>query len=214
MTMGRPIAFFDFDGTLIRGDSLFLFLQQVRGTPRFVLDLIATSPWLGAYALRLVANDRAKEALLKQTLAGLPLDYLKEHGKRFAKQVIPKLLRAEIMDRLHHHQAQGHMCVLVSASLDLYLDPWGAANGFEYRLTSKLAMDDKGRTTGKLHGANCFGQEKVNRILDLLHRTGTPSRTYGYSDSTSDLPMLKLVDEAYLVGKRGIHPVNSLLLKS
>lgn len=207
--MDRPIAFFDFDGTLIRGDSLLPFLHQVRGTPRFALDLMATSPWLGAYALRLLTNDRAKEALLKQALAGLPLDILKEYGKRFAEQDIPAMLRAEIMDRLHEHQAQGHMCVLVSASLDLYLDPWGTSNGFEYRLTSTLAMDDKGRATGKLHGANCFGQEKAIRILDLLHRTGVPSRTYGYSDSTSDLPMLKLVDEAYLVNKHGINPVDS-----
>lgn len=201
MTAQRPIAFFDFDGTLTKGDSLIPFLRMVRGTPRFAMSLLASSPWLGAYAIGLMRNDRAKKALLRQTLAGMPLDELREYGRRFAGEFIPALLRPDTMARLRQHQADGHICVLVSASLDIYLEPWALDNGFEHWLVSSLHAEANGLVNGNLSGSNCFGEEKVRRIQGLLDDIGASSRTYAYGDSQGDIPMLKVVDEGYLVNK-------------
>lgn len=52
--MSRSVAFFDFDGTLTRGDSLIPFLSMVRGRTRFVLDLLVAFPALVAYAMRVL----------------------------------------------------------------------------------------------------------------------------------------------------------------
>ena len=201
MTVTRPVAFFDFDGTLTRRDSLMPFLHMVRGTSLFALDLVAASPWLAAYAVRAMRNDRAKEALLGQVLGGKNIDELRKYGEQFANRHISSMLRSQTLTRLRAHQEQGHCCVLISASLDVYLEPWARSIGFDYCLASSLATDENGNVTGKFLGANCFGEEKVKRIQVLLNGIGSPLRTYAYGDSGGDIPMLNFVDEGYQVKK-------------
>lgn len=207
--MSKVVAFFDFDGTLTRGDSLLPFLRMVRGTPRFMLDILAVSPYLIAYVLRGMRNDVAKEALLRQSLGGLPLSVLRNLGKQFAKHSIPDMLRKDTLDYLRDHQAQGHCCVLVSASLDLYLEPWAKAVGFDYCIASSLDADVDGMVTGKLKEGNCHGQEKVRRIQLFLARIGMPDITYGYGNGRDDLPMLTFVNKGFLVKQKCVELVQN-----
>jgi phosphatidylglycerophosphatase C len=207
--MSKVVAFFDFDGTLTKGDSLIPFLRMVRGTPRFMLDTLAVSPYLVGYVLRGMRNDVVKEALLRQSLSGIQISVLRDIGKRFAKHSIPDMLRKDILDQLRDHQTQGHCCVLVSASLDIYLEPWAKAVGFDYCIASSLDADVDGMITGKLEDGNCYGKDKVRRIQLLLKKIGKPDMTYGYGNSRGDLPMLSFVNKAYLVKRRGVSPQTS-----
>ena len=50
------IAAFDFDGTLTKRDTFMPFLARGLGWPRFLLALLKCSPWLAAFALRLIPN--------------------------------------------------------------------------------------------------------------------------------------------------------------
>lgn len=205
--MSEVVAFFDFDGTLTHGDSLLPFLRMVRGTPRFALDILAVSPQLAAYALRMMRNDVAKEALLRQTLGGLPISVLSDLGRQFAKHSITNMLRKETFDLLRDHQMQGHCCVLVSASLDIYLEPWAKEVGFDRCITSSLVTNNDGLVTGKLKEGNCHGQEKVRRIQLLLEKIGSPDMTYGYGNGNGDLPMFAFVDKGFLVKRTCVEPI-------
>lgn len=113
-----------------------------------------------------------------------------------------------MLDRLKDHQAQGHCCVLVSASLDLYLEPWAKAAGFDHFIASSLNVGVDGMVTGKLNNGNCHGEEKVRRIRLLLEKIGMPVESFGYGDSKGDLPLLGFVDHAFLVRGSGIKNVN------
>lgn len=202
----RPIAFFDFDGTLTHGDSLIPFLRLVKGTAPLALDALRVSPWLLGYALHITRNDRAKEAFLRQTLAGLPMDEMRRFGHTFAQTHIRRMLRADTFARLRWHQEQGHRCVLVSASLDVYLEPWVELVGIDVCLASSLESDADGVLTGRFAGANCYGHEKVRRIRALLENVGIPEKTYAYGDSAGDIPMLTMVNDGFRVAKGAIHP--------
>lgn len=203
--MSGPVyAFFDFDGTLTTRDTLVPFLRQLRGSARFMFDLAAVSPWLAAYAVGLVANDRAKERLLTRCLRGLPAADLARAGEGYARESLPALQRADLVERLRWHQEQGHLCVLVSASPDVYLRDWAAAHGVADVLCTALEHDAGGRMTGRLQGRNCYGEEKVRRIRAwlqerVLQDRGTPAYTYAYGDTRGDLPMLHFADEGYRV---------------
>lgn len=198
--MTERIALFDFDGTLTRGDSLIPFLRAVRGDLRLALDLLAVSPRLAAYAAGLMKNHVAKEALLRRTLAGMPIDALKEAGEAFARDTIPSLLRADTLARLRAHLDNGDVCILVSASLDVYLEPWAKTAGFRHVIASRLDLDPDGRITGRLAGGNCHGEEKVERIKKLFgEKPAAPMIAYG--DSKGDFKMFEFAGEAYLVRK-------------
>jgi HAD superfamily hydrolase (TIGR01490 family) len=197
----KSVAFFDFDGTLTTGDTLMPFIKFVVGAPRYYAKLVLLSPVLLAYFARLIRNDLAKQIVLKQYLAGYPIDELYELGKRFSEEVIPTLLRPEGMERLRWHQAQGHQCVLVSASLEVYLTHWAKKEGFERVLATVLAQCPDHRVTGGLEGNNCHGVAKADRIKKTFQNLDT-RRCYAYGDTPGDHPMLDLADEGFVI-KRG-----------
>jgi HAD superfamily hydrolase (TIGR01490 family) len=199
----RPVAFFDFDGTLTTGDTLMPFLKYVVGAPTYYAKLALLSPVLAAYFLKLLRNDIAKQIVLKQYLAGYHIDDLFELGKRFSENVIPTMLRLEGMERLRWHQEQGHVCVLVSASLDIYLNAWAKSTQFSKTICTTLQSAIDGRVSGKLLGGNCHGEEKALRIESFL-REKCGAYTYAYGDTSGDIPMLKKVDEGYFVKQSGL----------
>ncbi|MDA8328096.1 MAG: HAD-IB family hydrolase [Betaproteobacteria bacterium] len=191
-------AAFDFDGTLTQRDSLLPFLRQVLGTARLATTLAMQAPWLVAYMAGLLANDRAKARLLRHTLGGMHRSVLQEHGRSYATNTLPQLLRPAMMQRLRQHQALGHTCVLVTASLTLYTQNWGLAAGLTQVIGSELAYDENGLATGALQGKNCFGAEKAVRLRALLPGN---AKLYAYGDSRGDLEMLAMADKAWTINK-------------
>lgn len=195
----KPIAFFDFDGTLTKGDTFMPFLKYAVGSRKYYLKLILLAPVFLAYFAKLLRNDRAKQIVLKCYVAGYDVKFLLELGERFSRDVIPKMLRSEGIERLQWHKEQGHECILVSASFDVYLKHWGGIQGFSNVLCSQLDVASDGRVTGKILGENCFGTEKVSRIKHLLAGNLQFRESYAYGDSQGDMPMLKTVDHGYLL---------------
>lgn len=193
------VAFFDFDGTLTTGDTLMPFLKFVVGKPKYYWNLLLVMPVLVCYLFKLIRNDVAKEVVLKRYLAGYHIDDLFALGERFSKEVIPTMLRPEGMERLRWHQEQGHECVLVSASLDIWLNSWGSMNGFNSVITTKLEVD-KNEVTGRISGLNCHGQEKVNRINSFFKSKNT-EKSYAYGDTKGDFYMLKYVDSGWMLNQ-------------
>lgn len=190
------VAAFDFDGTLTRRDTLFPFLLHTLGMTAFVRDVFVLSPTLAGYGLGLIRNDIAKEKVFVRCLAGMTMDELRQQGELFAAKVLPNLLRPEAMQRLNWHKQQGHRCVVISASLELYVRPWAIKAGFDDVIATHLQTREEGHISGKLAGANCFGIEKVRRLEALLgNRDGYT--LYAYGDSRGDRELLSSADYAY-----------------
>ena len=192
------VAFFDFDGTLTGRDSLMPFLSYVVGKKRFILGMVRLSPILLRDVTRFDCNDRAKERLVRHFLAGFLLGQLRSLGEAFASDRLPKLLRATMMERLQWHQSQGDACVLVSASLDIYLRPWAERARFSDVLCSRLAVNPDGIVDGTFEGANCFGAEKARRMREWMAGRRV-DYVYAYGDSCGDREMLAMANEGYLI---------------
>ncbi|MEB3359813.1 MAG: HAD-IB family hydrolase [Synechococcales bacterium] len=189
------VALFDFDGTLTCSDSFLPFLQTMVSPWQYWSRMLLLSPILGGYGLKLVSNWKAKEAVLAQFVKGRAEADLAKLGDRFAQQGIPKLLRPEAVKRLRWHQQQGHRTILVSASLEAYLIPWAREMGFEQVVSTRLECRD-GALTGRLFGRNCYGDEKVERLREVLGDF-SQYRIYAYGDSRGDREMLSIADHPY-----------------
>ncbi|MBI3481020.1 MAG: HAD family hydrolase [Nitrosomonadales bacterium] len=190
------VAAFDFDGTLTRRDTLLPFLLHTLGAWAVARDALLLSPTLAGYALGLIDNGIAKERVLIRCLGGMRMADLQQLGERFAADVLPALLRDEAMQRLSWHKQQGHRCVVISASLELYVRPWALKAGFDDVAATHLEIRGDGYITGKLSGANCFGSEKVRRLEALCGGTGAYT-LYAYGDSRGDKELLSAADHAY-----------------
>lgn len=189
------VAAFDFDGTLTRRDTLFPFLLHTLGMTAFVRNVFVLSPTLAGYGLGLIRNDIAKEKVFVRCLGGMTMDVLQQQGELFAAKVLPNLLRPEALQRLSWHKQRGHRCVVISASLDIYVRPWAINADFDDVIATHLQTRENA-ISGKLDGANCFGIEKVRRLEALLG--GRESYTlYAYGDSSGDRELLSSADYAY-----------------
>ena len=193
----KPIvAAFDFDGTLTRRDTLFPFLLYLVGPAVFARHMLVLSPVLAAYGLRLMRNDVAKEKVLARFLRGMNIDALQEKATQFALKKLPQLLRKEAMQRLAWHKKQGHRCVVISASLELYVQPWAIKAGFDDVIASHLETQADGLISGNLAGKNCYGSEKIRRLEALLG-SASGYTLYAYGDSRGDRELLAAADHAY-----------------
>ncbi|WP_373066965.1 HAD-IB family hydrolase [Thioalkalivibrio sp.] len=196
----RQIVLFDFDGTLTRRDSLFPFLRHTLGTSAFLRRLPDCLPALTGLALKRLSNQDAKEIVLTRMLAGETLAHLQARGREFADRALDHLLRPAGMRALQAHQAAGHDCVLVSASLDVWLQPWAERHGVTGVVSSRLAVDDAGRVTGRLDGTNCRGAAKPAAVAAWL-ATLPPDEPVdliaAYGDSAADQPLLEMAGSGY-----------------
>lgn len=202
------VAAFDFDGTLTNRDTLMPFLARGLGWPRFLLALLKCSPWLAAFALRLIPNHVAKQKLLLATLKNRTTAELDDWTNRWLANDFPGQLQSWTMARLNEHQQAGHCCVMVSASPDIYLNRVARQLGFDALLCTGMAVEG-GRLTGLMKTPNCHGEQKVLRLKAwMLERFAQGSGVgsdaevaYAYGDTSGDKPMLRLAAHAFYRGK-------------
>jgi HAD superfamily hydrolase (TIGR01490 family) len=111
-------------------------------------------------------------------------------------------------ERLEWHRSQKHRLLLVSASLDAYLQPFGRCLGFDAVLATRLEIGPDGRLTGRLDGPNCRGREKATRVGAWLatNLNGTASQLWAYGDSAGDRELLQMADYPQRVRRRGPRP--------
>ena len=196
----RTVAAFDFDGTLTRHDSLLPFLTTVAGRGAVLRALGAESAGLALAAAGRGDRDAVKERVLTRVLGGKPYDTVESAGRAFGIQLARSAITSEGRDRIAWHRAAGHDVVIVSASLDVYLDEVARVLGVEHVLCTALVTDDRGRCTGSLRGGNCRGLEKAARLRALLGDDDV--ELWAYGNSRGDDEMLALAQHPVRV-RRG-----------
>ena len=200
----RTMAVFDFDGTLTRSDSFVRFLSLVlieyktRLASCWGLPLDVTRHLLGWRD-----NTWLKQRFMNRILRGLNDNDLAPITLRLRDELLHRGFRPKAIAELRRHTALGHRTVLLSASLDIYLGPIASHLGFSDCVCTVAEREGNGILTGRLHGANCYGVEKVRRLTELIGRERELWHVVAYGDSAADLALLATADESYMVNASG-----------
>lgn len=192
------LAVFDFDGTLVRGDSLLPYLRQVVGGPglawRLPLAVLAAAVTGGEDF-----KTRFKRALIRRCLAGMPVERARAAAR--AMRDWPRW-HPPMRDALISHHQRGHHVLVATGALAIYMRELLTADAPMLPVDTLLATEleeREGRLTGELRGGNCVRGEKARLLADWMgrHRLNTPS--WGYGNAPSDLPFLAMMDHATVV---------------
>lgn len=187
----KKIVAFDFDGTLTTRDTLLMFILDARGAFAFMTGFLYRLPLIVMMKLRLYPNYQAKQKVFSYFFKGMPLDTFNRLCQRFA-DTHRHLLRPEGMRTLKEAQAAGAEVLIVSASIDNWVQPFFP----DVKVLGTQIEVENGRLTGRFLTKNCYGQEKVNRIQELYpHRSEYHLTAYG--DSNGDRELLAYADEAH-----------------
>ena len=192
------LALFDFDHTLTHADSFGRFLRDLATSQQLASAKWTAGPWLAGYRLGLIPARRLRERVLKLAFRGRGEAEIREHGLRHAQAVLPGLLRPEMMRRIAWHQERGDTVVLVSASLDVYLQPWCERHGLEL-ICNRLEARD-GVLTGRYRDGDC-GPHKA-RLIRARYDVDAYPQVHAYGDSREDLDMLALAQRRWYRGRQ------------
>ena len=184
---------FDFDGTLTTRDTLIEFIRYACGTARFLLGFLLYSPLLVLMKLRLYSNGKAKQKVFAHFFKGMSIDAFDTLCQDFAS-THRHLLRPEVVSQLEQALSEGAEVLIVSASIDNWVQPFFPKVKV---LGTQIEVID-GRLTGRFLTPNCYGQEKVRRIL-TLHPDRSAYHLTAYGDSRGDREMLAFADEAQMI---------------
>ena len=196
-------AFFDFDDTLAKGDSIFPFLLYCikRGiAPKHQLFKAA------AGFLRWKIQPSSGRAVKEWSLSYIKdrtVEEMDSIARDFFRDVQQKAFFADASPELFRLREQGVKIVIVSASSDLYMKVLPEFLPVDAVISTVCETRD-GRYTGKI-GKNCKGEEKVRRIEAWLKEQGLSidkEHSTGYGDSPSDAPMLLLTASPNLVNPK------------
>ncbi|MCY7303436.1 MAG: HAD-IB family hydrolase [Thermoleophilia bacterium] len=199
----RPVvAAFDVDGTLTTRDCVTPFLYRTVGLHAGLALL--RQPFSVSRAL--VRRDRDSiKATVCTAFAGMDAEAVDARGVTFAREIKRRWLRSDTFALLQQHQGLGHAVVLVSASLDPYLVPFGSSIGATGVVCTELERDLHGVLTGQLAGPNCRGPEKVRRLEKWLAASGMADAVvWAYGDSGGDDALLARADHPVRVSRRHV----------
>jgi HAD superfamily hydrolase (TIGR01490 family) len=188
------IAFFDFDGTITTKDTLLEFIKFAKGTLSFYLGFLIYSPFLVAYKLKLIPNQKAKEKVLQYFFKGMDIAQFDRYCRSFSDTKLPALIRPLALEEIHKLKAAGYTIVIVSASPENWIRYWAASQQIQL-MGSRLEERD-GKITGILTGKNCHGEEKVSRIRSQFNLNDY-EEIHAYGDTSGDKPMLQLAHKAF-----------------
>ena len=124
-------------------------------------------------------------------------DALKEKGAAFIQNLIQlEEFNTSLVQKLLAAKMEGSAVCIVSASLDIWIEPFCKKHGVEY-LCTELNYD-KGISTGKLKTPNCNRAEKSVRIKKK-YNLPEYSKIIAYGNSDGDKAMFDLATETHLI---------------
>jgi HAD superfamily hydrolase (TIGR01490 family) len=194
--LSRPAAFFDLDKTLMAGSSGMQFARVA--TRQGIIGRRQLASW-GVehlrYRLRGTTDERTGEVLkvARELITGVPEKTIARMEPEVMAEILPRIF-PQMLEEVHAHQDAGRPTFIVSAAGNGIVESLARVLGMEGGIGTRYEVDAEGNFTGRLDGPFVYGPGKVEamqRFADL-HEIDLES-SYAYSDSLSDLPMLRAV---------------------
>lgn len=160
------LVVFDVDGTLLKGDSLFLAARHSRSIFEFIISSIIFSPYFIFWKLRLISDENLKEEFIRCFKICEKFNKEEKSGnKNWFLKILNTNLRNEAIERLNFHKKNGDEILLCSASLNMLLSPF--AEFLEVELISTKLIRRNGLWLPLISGKNCKGINKLNQLRNL-----------------------------------------------
>lgn len=189
------LAVFDFDGTITKKDTFNDFIAWRFGRLRLILALLLITPLIFLYLVRLLPNHIPKGMLFRLFFRHKSHREFTEACGKYCAVRLNRLIRAEAATKIQWHLGQGHAVVIISASVLDWIEPWAKRNAIETVIATEIEIE-RGMLTGRFRSKNCYGSEKVNRLIaqypDALDRI-----IYVYGDSYGDREMLAIATHPF-----------------
>ncbi|MBP8867075.1 MAG: HAD family hydrolase [Propionivibrio sp.] len=197
------LALFDLDNTLLTGDSdsgwiSYLVDQGILDRQTFEQQ---NAVFFAQYQAGTLDIDEY-HAFQMQSLTCLPRAALERHLDDYLETRIRPMITEKARSQVNRHLENGDLCALVTATNCFITSPICREFGIPH-LIATVAAQENGEFTGKPRGTPSFREGKISRVDDWLESLGlwrgSFERSWFYSDSLNDLPLLEIVSDPIAV---------------
>ena len=193
------LALFDLDHTLIPGDSDLLWTKflveknQIEEANTRLSDRFFAQYKNGTLDLKEFLDYQLKplKVIKKSSLLSLREEFIHEK--------IRPIICKKAKELVNSHIVAGHLCALVTATNEFITEPIAEIFGFHKLIATLVEKDSKGEYTGRSYGVASFQDGKIIRVKEWLNglqfRLHDFEKTFFYSDSVNDIPLLESVTD-------------------
>ncbi|MGN6254293.1 MAG: HAD family hydrolase [Solirubrobacterales bacterium] len=192
----RAAAFFDLDKTLMAGSSGMQFARIA--AKQGIVGRRQLASWAVEhlrYRLRGTTDARTAEVLkvARELIRGVPERTIDRMGPEVMAAILPRVF-PQMLAEVYAHQDAGRPTFIVSAAGNGVVESLARVLGMDGGIGTRYEVDGEGNFTGRLAGPFVYGAGKVEAMEEFAARHGIDlAESYAYSDSLSDLPMLRAV---------------------
>ncbi|MDY6065259.1 MAG: HAD family hydrolase [Finegoldia sp.] len=183
------VKIYDFDGTIIKGDSIFVLLKFLRKKGKISIFTRIGYIFKSVYAYLKEKNFEA----YKNSWVAMAQRLSKEEMEEFVDILLRDYGYKNIIKDI---KEDGYISILCSSSIEDYLDIVGEKLSFDYVLGTRTGE-------GKVLGKNNSKKEKARRLEELFNREGilvSYDESKAYTDRfDNDSWMCSFVKNKYLV---------------
>jgi HAD superfamily hydrolase (TIGR01490 family) len=198
---GRGAAFFDLDRTLMAGSSGLYWARAARGAGLLTRRRIARYGWENVKFRLRGSTDQATDRVRREVgemIAGQRVVDLQRLAPRVLAGVLPRLY-SQMLEVAYAHQDAGRPVYICTAASQEMAEMLAHVLGFDGALGARSEVVD-GRYTGRAAGPFTYREGKAEAMRDMAKTEGLDlAASYAYSDSESDLPMLRAVGHPVVV---------------
>jgi HAD superfamily hydrolase (TIGR01490 family) len=191
----KAAAFFDLDRTIIATHSATAFTGPLfRGGLITRKDVLRASYAQFVYLIGGADHQQSERVrvFLSSLIAGWDVAQVDQIVAETLHELISPSVYAEALDLIAEHHHAGREVVIVSASGEALVRPIAEMVGADRVIATTLATAD-GQYTGDIE-YYAYGENKASSMARLAAAHGYDlSRSYAYSDSVTDIPMLESV---------------------
>jgi HAD superfamily hydrolase (TIGR01490 family) len=189
-------AFFDLDRTLMEGSSAFQFGRAAYRAGLLGRRQLAADAWANMRFRLRGSTDEDTHALrdrISASLRGTRVLDLERLGAAVLAGVLPRVY-PQMVEIAHSHQDAGRQVYIVTAASHELAQILAQVLAFDGAIGSQFSEVVDGVYTGRPGGLFVYRADKARAIEELARERGLDlAASYAYSDSESDLPMLRVV---------------------
>jgi HAD superfamily hydrolase (TIGR01490 family) len=192
----RAAAFFDLDKTLMAGSSGMQFARIA--ARQGIVGRRQLASWGFEhlrYRLRGTTDERTTEVLkvARELIRGVPERTIDRMGPEVMAAILPRVF-PQMLEEVYAHQDAGRPTFIVSAAGNGVVEQLAHVLGMDGGIGTRYEVDAEGDFTGRLDGPFVYGEGKVEAMREFAARHEIElAESFAYSDSLSDLPMLRAV---------------------
>lgn len=190
----KKIAVFDFDGTVISGQSGLLFSAYLLRRHLSSVSRSLKLLWWGArYKLHLPQRQEEARELVVGALTQYSVEFANAVMHDFHREVVERLYRPQALAEARRRQAEGCCVLLVSATFEPIAELAAQKLGADAFLATKMQVGLNGHYTSKVEGPVIEGAQKLVSATEWCNQRfgkGNWEIAYAYGDHYSDATLL------------------------